>query len=226
MKRIDLRKAFTMIELIFIIIIVGILALVATPRLNDNNLRLAADQLMSHIRYTQHLAMQADKFDPNDADWFKKRWQLIVIREGTEKNKLGSEGEVAYTIFEDTAGGSTGNPDLTEIAKNPLNPEKLLTGGVNNIKTSDKRATSELNLGKKYGIKEVTFSNTCSVTGSRRVIFDYLGRPMKGNLATYTSSYQKDRLISAPCEITLEHKNGENITITIEPETGFVDIKN
>lgn len=220
MKRIDLRKAFTMIELIFIIIIVGILALVATPRLNDNNLRLAADQLMSHIRYTQHLAMQADKFDPDDANWFKKRWQLVVTRE------KDSDDEFAYTIFEDTTGGSTGNPDLTEIAKNPLNPEKLLTGGVNNIKTSDKRATSELNLGKKYGIKEVTFSNTCSVTGSRRVIFDYLGRPMKGNLATYTSSYQKDRLISAPCEIILEHKNGENITITIEPETGFVDIKN
>lgn len=220
MKRIDLRKAFTMIELIFIIIIVGILALVATPRLNDNNLRLAADQLMSHIRYTQHLAMQADKFDPNDANWFKKRWQLVVTQE------QDSDGEFAYTIFEDTAGGSTGNPDLTEIAKNPLNPEKLLTGGANGIKTSDKRATSELNLGKKYGIEKVEFSSACRVGTSRRIAFDYLGRPLKGNLSTYTSSYQKDRLISAPCEITLEHKNGENITITIEPETGFVDIKN
>lgn len=225
MKQIDLRKAFTMIELIFIIIIVGILALVATPRLNDNNLRLAADQLMSHIRYTQHLAMQADKFDPNDANWFKKRWQLRF------SSRKETEYKEAYTIFEDTVvsvpgAGPTGSPEKSEIAKNPLNPEKLLTGGTNSIYTTDKIATSELNIGKKYGVEKVKFSNSCSIDSSSRIAFDYLGRPLKGNLSTYTSSYQKDRLISAPCEITLEHKNGENITITIEPETGFVDIKN
>ena len=62
-------EAFTMIELIFIIVIVGILAAVAIPKIERNGLIEAADQITSHIRYTQQLAMNDNKFNANDPNW-------------------------------------------------------------------------------------------------------------------------------------------------------------
>ncbi|WP_300367295.1 prepilin-type N-terminal cleavage/methylation domain-containing protein, partial [Hydrogenimonas sp.] len=52
-----IKNAFTMLELIIVIVVVGILSAIMIPRFSDDKLREAADQIMSHIRYTQHLAM-------------------------------------------------------------------------------------------------------------------------------------------------------------------------
>ena len=71
-----MKKAFTIFELVVVIVAVGIIAVMALPRVNDDHIAEAADQVMSHIRYTQHLAMQDNKFDPTDANWFKKRWSI------------------------------------------------------------------------------------------------------------------------------------------------------
>ncbi len=71
-----MKKAFTMLELVFVIVIVGILSFIAASSFQRNTLREAADQVVSHIRYTQHLAMTDDKFDPNEAQWFMRRWTL------------------------------------------------------------------------------------------------------------------------------------------------------
>ena len=57
------KRAFTMIELIFVIVVVGILAAIMIPKLNRNASREAANQILTHIRYTQHLAMQDDKYE-------------------------------------------------------------------------------------------------------------------------------------------------------------------
>ena len=56
------KKAFTMLELVFVIVVSGILAATFIPRFDRDNLQEAADQVISHIRYTQHLAMVDDKF--------------------------------------------------------------------------------------------------------------------------------------------------------------------
>ncbi|MBR2156638.1 MAG: prepilin-type cleavage/methylation domain-containing protein, partial [Campylobacter sp.] len=69
-------RAFTMIELVFIIVVVGILAAVAIPRVERNGLIEAADQLSSHIRYTQQLAMNDNKFNANDDNWHRKGWRI------------------------------------------------------------------------------------------------------------------------------------------------------
>ena len=56
-----MKKAFTMLELVVVIVVIGIIAVAALPRINDDHIAEAADQVMSHIRYTQHLAMQDSK---------------------------------------------------------------------------------------------------------------------------------------------------------------------
>ncbi|AHJ13583.1 prepilin-type N-terminal cleavage/methylation domain-containing protein [Sulfurospirillum multivorans] len=219
-----MKKAFTMLELVFVIVVVGILSYFAASSFQRNPLREAADQLVSHIRYTQHLAMQDDRFnDPSIPDsqyWYRTRWQIVFSTNDATANRQPS-----YSIFRnldyDTA------VDRSELAKNPLSPEKYLTGGIpgytNLDITNDSlfAGTKELNLGTKYGITGLAWTNNCS-SGSK-IGFDYLGRPLQGPIRSYDSSYPSGKIISTDCNITLSY-NQQNIVITIKPETGYTYI--
>lgn len=213
-----MKKAFTMLELVFVIVVVGILSYFVSTGFQRNPLREAADQVVSHIRYTQHLAMQDDKFDGNDSTWYRERWQVVFNSDANTYNLW------AYTIFSD--GNKNGNPNLTlnEVAINPTDPAKFLTGGYTGIIFSDGvGATQEMNLGKKYGITDIIFSATCQFGGSQRISFDYLGRPLRGAPNNFGVIYQSNRLITQDCNITLT--NGvNNIVITVKPETGYTYI--
>lgn len=212
-----MKKAFTMMEVITVIAVIGVLVAVAIPRSGSNRLSEAATQLISHIRYTQHLAMIDDKFDLSDNDWYKERWQIMFA------STVGSGNSWSYMIFSDSLGASTGSPDVNEHAVNPSDSSKFLTGGYStgNIAFDDSRATTELNIGKKYGITNVTLSSSCSISGTTRIAFDHLGRPLRGAFHNYSSAYPAaNRLITSQCIITLTDNTG-NISIAIEPETGY-----
>lgn len=241
-----MQKAFTMVELVFIAIVIGILSALALPHFNDSQLFETANQIASHIRYTQHLAMQDDKFVPNatlsqytntiqqnkEAQfWYKGRWQISFF---TVKGKL------TYTIFSDSPSMSTsalsknrydGSPNQSatyhEVARNPKNTNRFLIGlkhasftaGLNHI-------TDKLNLSKQ-GIKKVVFAGGCAT--AKRIAFDYMGRPISGDLSTSTAPYQANRLIQQTCTISLCKANPcppnndyqDRIDIAIEPETGY-----
>ena len=121
-----MKKAFTMIELVFVIVVIGILAAVIIPSTRTNPLQEAAIQLLSDIRYTQHLAMVDDKYSANDANWEKGRWQMVFAFTGAAVDYNPS-----YTIFsdKDTGSGYGGDASSGEMAKNPQNIKQLMTGG-------------------------------------------------------------------------------------------------
>jgi len=102
-----MKKAFTMIELIFVIVVIGILASAIIPRTKTNQLRESASKLLSHIRYTQHLNLVNDKFSNTDANWYKNRWQIVF------KNST-------YSILSETtyAKDAQTNKDLKDIKVN------------------------------------------------------------------------------------------------------------
>jgi type II secretory pathway pseudopilin PulG len=217
MKKSNLKNrlsAFTLVELVFIIIVIGILASVIVPRAQSSRLREAADQIVSHIRYTQHLAMMDDKFDPEDNDWYKKRWQILFDQDGDDF--------WTYTIFSDD--DADGIIDEEEIARNPQDTSKRLVGrkiaGI-----SDNVITKEVNLGKVYGIKGtggIVFTN-CG-DGNQRIVFDYLGRPMRGNPKDYDRPYRDTYLITNLCTMTITDSSSDSLRIIIQPETGFANI--
>ena len=218
-----MKKAFTMIELVFVLVVIGILAATIIPRVQTNPLQEAGVQLVSHIRYTQHLALIDDKYDAGDANWFKKRWQIVFGNSAAEAG-----GVPAYTIFSDTAGSSTGNVNPTEVARNPENSIQYMTGGYSGSSLLDIRDTAfngmkKLNLGMSYGVTSITLDGGCA---NGRISFDHFGRPMEGDQHTMTGSYlaPTQRLIVADCNVTLAHSNGNSLIITIRPETGYTDI--
>jgi len=216
-----MKKAFTLIELILVIVIMGILISIILPRTNSNKLDEAAIQLVSHIRYTQHLAIVDDKFDMNDSEWYKSRWQ-IRFTDGTE----ASNQKVAYAIFSDFVGTHTGHPETQELALDPQTKQYITGGVTDGVEYEDENVFHPSNLGIRFGIEDIELSNSCKYYGSLRIVFDYLGRPMKGNLASdsFNSAYiSSNRMISDRCEIILK-KNSDEIIIAIEPETGYVHI--
>ncbi|MBP1679960.1 MAG: N-terminal methylation [Proteobacteria bacterium] len=203
-----MKKAFTMLELVFVIVIVGILSYFVSSSFQRNPLREAADQVVSHIRYTQHLAMMDDKFDPNDATWYEKRWQIRFPH-------TTILGEVIhyYEVFRDE--NKQGNSNLNEEAVDPLTG-KTIGDGVTAVAAIPD--DSLVNLTKKYGITAV--NGTCVIGGAYRTIaFDNIGRPY---LDVYTGPYS-NILLANDCNITLVNPDG-NVTITVTKETGYTYI--
>ena len=215
-----ISKAFTMLELVFVIIVVGILAATMIPRFDRDSLQEAADKLVSHLRYTKHLAMVDDHFETTDTEWYKERWQLVFTQ------TISGVDVWSYTIFSDTL-NHDGTPNISDdIAKNPDNPNQYLSGGYSGVlPLTDSRRDDTMALKQSYGIQDVLFQGGCS--SARRVAFDYLGRPFQGNLKTISSAYQSDRLVKTQCRIVL-CKNSpcddQNITIAVEPQTGYIHI--
>ncbi|HUH42589.1 MAG TPA: type II secretion system protein [Sulfurimonas sp.] len=201
-----MKKAFTMMELIFVIVVIGILAAIVIPRTGSNKLQEAATQVISHIRYTQHLAMVEDKFDVNDPDWWQERWQIRFPH--TTINGLDT---YYYEIFSDK--NHQGNSDASEEAKDPLTGNNIGNGNSLVTVIPDDALT---NLAKKYNITSVT--GTCQLGGAyRTVAFDFIGRPY---LDVYTKAY--DNPVPSPngCTIILNSSEG-NATIKIHPESGY-----
>lgn len=213
-----MKKAFTMMEFVFVIVIIAILTVAILPRIESNSLREAAIQVISHIRYTQHLAMVDDQYDANDANWFKGRWQ---IRFGSSAY---TNNEMAYAIFLDD-GAYDGNPNLSELAIDPIHNGRYLSGGWSGILyTSDERANKDMNIGLTYDIANVGFAGGCASVNQKRLTFDHLGRPLWGTVHSLNRPYEANKIIQRSCEIILTNSSGDSVTIAIEPETGYAHI--
>ncbi|EDM23101.1 prepilin-type N-terminal cleavage/methylation domain-containing protein [Caminibacter mediatlanticus] len=176
-----MKKSFTLIELIIVLIIIGILAFSLSFKFN-NSLQVAADKLIKDLRYTQSLALKEDKYQPfpeNNTSieqnrskyWFKQWWQL--------KFKLSINGGnyyYSYSIFSDSPTNSTstnfnkiGGP-TSEYALNSLTNKYAAT-------SSSLTYSKEYNL-SKYNIKLIIKPNGSPYTSynpSLRFVFDNLG---------------------------------------------------
>lgn len=207
----QLKKAFTMLELIFVIVVVGILAAIIFSQTRTDPIYEAANQVLSHIRYTQHLAMVDDKY-VSGQNWWRARWQIYF------KHDNDGSQDVVYMIYSDLnldGVGVSANPDAGEIAEDPMSGRDL-TGDSLYATTS----IGSMNLSNRYGVVQANMNNLMAggCANGRRIFFDHLGRPL---LESDTNS--SEQILVTNCDITLTNGN-ENLVIRIAPETGYACI--
>ena len=208
-----MKKAFTLIEFLIVIIVIGVLAAAILPRTRSNSLQEGAMEFISAIKYTQHLAMISDKYDPTDPTWYQERWQFLYGKSNDTNQKF------AISIFSDFVGTHSGHPDPVEIAVNPLNTTQLMSGGFSGtLNWEDANATRRLNLGETYGITNITRTTSC---GAGRISFDNKGRPFTGDSSNWNSS--TENALRIQCKFTI-FKDSESIDVFIEPETGYIHL--
>lgn len=210
------KSAFTMIEAILVIVVMGILAAVAIPRLENDTTQEAADQILSDIRYTQHLALTDDVTNPNNANWQMAFWSInfgICINDNGQYYTVGSDKDYG------------GNIDLaSESALDPLSGKPMfwigtLPTSANCANGGDGTVSDKIFITKKFGISAVALTGSCG--GARHIGFDHLGRLHQSFTASASPDYST--ILRTPCTITFTHPNG-NFAIQINPETGYAFI--
>ena len=205
-------RAFTMIELVMVIVVIGILAALAIPRMERDNRQEAADNILSAIRYTQHLALIDDKTDPFDGNWQQKLWMIQFF----------GGNNAYYIIGSDT--NKNGSISKTESAIDPANGKYMHnTGGF--AAAAANNESPNIFLGHKYGINAVSNSGGCT---SKHIAFDHLGRPFSGLRVTPTGTLAGNdyaKYMTDDCNLTFSFTGGEdNLTIIIPKETGYAYI--
>lgn len=223
-----MKKAFTMIELVIVIVVIGIIAMVTIPKYDQNRVLIAAQQIASHIRYAQHLAMIDNRTNliaepaapPNGDQWWRERW-TIAFTQNTNGKRWG------YSIYSDfSRNGSLNSPN--EVAPDPQNPNRLLTAS-NMVAIPANRLNNKLNIGRTYGIKNVTFTGGCAQNGNQAISFDEKGRPFLNASTTNVGTRANPSVgrIATRCEINIgdgdKNDTSTNVAkICIEAETGYV----
>lgn len=207
-----MKKAFTMIELIFIIVVVGILAAVAIPRIDRDNLIELVDQVATHIRYTQQLAMMDNVYDGSDEHWYRGYWRIQF-----SDSADGGDGW-KYSVYKDLPGYSGNLNSEREVARDPQNEQRFLTSGASGFSanTDSKKMNKKLNLKNTYDIQKIDFDKNC---GGQTIAFDSKGRP---HGAPQNAKNPYDKVLYTPCIITFTDSGGKSIQIAVQPETGFI----
>jgi len=198
-------KAFTMIELVFVIVVLGILASLALPRMERDLRQEAADNVLSAIRYTQHLALIDNKTDPSDGSWQKKLWKISFTN--------GSY----YTVSSenDTKNGAV---DKNETAIDPTNGKYMYHLAPNAVQIDE---SPNVLIGEKYGVSTIAFSGAgCP---NKHIAFDQLGRPHNA-ITGATNNY--GTYMTSDCNITFSFTNNvaRAFNIIIIKETGYAYI--
>jgi len=217
------RRGFTMLELVFAIVTLGILAAVAMPRLKVDHTQDAADSILSDIRYTQQLALMDYKHASWNPQWQRRFWTILFTTCGNKKHyyMVGSD--------DDMTGSNNASFKLDEAAIDPANGKPMFaTTNQCNNDNENGMASNRIFITKQFGIQNVEFRGGCSGTvngvGGTHLGFDHLGRPHYGysqsNAPNYASYMKRD------CSMIFTLSNNETFTINIEAETGYASIAN
>jgi prepilin-type N-terminal cleavage/methylation domain-containing protein len=213
-----IKKAFTMIELVLVIVVLGILAALAMPRIDRDLKQEAADTILSNIRYAQHLALIDYKHMFNNAKWQQRFWHIVFGTCSTSDNTyffmLGSDdnmGDSDNTYFAED-----------EAAIDPQTEKPLFW--TNGQACSDSSVTSssapQIFISRKYGVKSISSSGSCA--NALHIGFDHLGRPHHGFGTSSQPNYST--VIHQACTFSFTMSDDSTFSISIQPETGYAQI--
>ena len=203
------KSAFTMIELVFVIVVLGILAALAMPRFDRDLKQEAADNILSAIRYTQHLALVDDRHKFDDAKWHRRFWKIMFAQ--------CSDGTYFYRIGNDDDMDSTSTFEQSEAAIDPANGKFMYVA--NNGDCSASNVSPNIVIGKRYG---VTVNNGTGGCTGKHIGFDHLGRPHTGFSGSTKPDYSS--YMNSECILNFTMSDSTILHISIQPETGYAQI--
>ena len=211
------KSAFTMIELVFVIVVLGILASLAMDRMDRDIKQEASETILSHIRLTQQLALRDNKHrSDNNPQWQRAYWNIQF--------RTCSNGDWSYRVGSNIGleNGGANAISRDESAINPIDGKYLWSANCDNLANNE---SPSVHLSKKYGISDIKRTNSC---GNGQVAFDYLGRP---HTDTNYANSDFSKIMTQNCNLTFtlstdQDNDGNNDTfiITIERETGHAFI--
>jgi prepilin-type N-terminal cleavage/methylation domain-containing protein len=235
-----MKRAFTLLELIMVIVIIGILAAVVMPRLNSDRMQKAANLFKNTMRYTQHLALIDDKYIPSptlsnytDAmrakketrQWFKKWWTFMIWRDdGSSNDSCGQDGP-GLRVFSDkpTSGDNydyNNEPSKSESAVDPVDKELITICLSNN---NGYISNEKYNLNKRFGIEKIVIDSPCNNL-KNYIAFDELGRPhcVFSRGSDELTPYKN--ILKSKIKYTLcgDSDCEENVSVCLFPYTGFI----
>ncbi len=216
------QYAFTMLELVIVIVVIGILAALAMPRMDKDLRQEAADEIISALRFTQHMALMDNVIENTNTNWQRRFWRF-------GKEGCSDEG-IFYYVGSDKDMGGNIDVDKGEAAIDPTNSEVMMGQNTKPCEdditeqiftTINEVSSPNIFLTKKYSIIENDTKLVSQCPGDTMSIgFDYLGRPHRGFENSSTPDYST--LMQNDCNLTFEFENGIDLIITIEKETGRV----
>jgi len=202
------RKSFSLIELVFIIIIIAVISIQFIPKNIKSNLPQAANKIIVHLKNTRYQAMIDNRFNHKDEFWFRERWTLKFM------NCKKTVGGLYYVVFSDT--NHKGRPNKEETLKDPLTQKWLYS---NNDCDASFNESKDILLTKEYGVSKVIMScNNTSSIGQLSFGFDGQVYTKLGTNRLDTYRYA----LEDTCNITLFDKSNKNVTIQIDPNTGYI----
>jgi len=203
-----------MIELVFVIVVIGILASVALPRIDDDKKQESMDNVLSDIRYTQQLALSGSKQMFDKEKWQQRYWRIIF-------SSCNNNTEWFYMIGTDNNMTDSTNAFFSkeEAATDSANGKPMFynCSGVNKTDVSKRIFLSD-----NYGIKSVATSTKCDGNGGKYIGFDHMGRPHYGFSQSSEPDYAS--YMTGECIITFTFTDDSTSKIHIAPETGHAYI--
>jgi len=202
------KKSFTLLELIFTISIIFII--VASIRFDfvSSSLSDAKNRIELYLNYTRYIAFLDNKYDPNDDDWKKRLWTLKF------QKCSSSIGGLYFVVYSDKD-TSTSHFKKEDCLKDPLTNKYLYSNWDCNPSGDESKY---ILLTKQYGVTKVNIScNTTSTIG--QISFGNDGK-------VYSSLGSTPSEIKEKCYITLYDKDDNNISLTIEPNSGYINGSN
>ncbi|MGX2983412.1 pilus assembly FimT family protein [Helicobacter sp. 23-1045] len=201
-----MRKAFTMVEIVFIIVILSILSVVAIWSMPRTELKQAAESMINNLKYTKSLAQLDDRFfATKDVSYFDKingiadkneaalkqienyqcgMWQFQFHQSAGKQDATTTN---TYSIFADSAGSGAksfdGKPmDGDIIARDPMTKACMSGYNENNLKECEDNFSPEVRFGDTYGVELdtiVTAENACAYkkNSTFSIVFDGEGMP-------------------------------------------------
>lgn len=210
-----------MIELVFIIVILGILSTAAIIYMPDTKLQQAADALISNMKYAKTLAQNDDRYytmsDSSIGANIDLRNQIQFWKAGMWQIQFhlnGANTKNSYSIYADTARSAPttnfdGRPMEGDIiAKHPVNKTCLSGYGANNLPQEClNNIASEVKLEETFNviIEKIEIQNLCKENNSSiRIYFDSRGLPYCGNVNL--GQNKLPQRLNLPITITLSYK--------------------